>query len=281
VSSRQRKQVEQQQMSDDHADADFAEATARRQLAAEKTKRRLEEQGEFGQPRSGNPFDQAWEDNPGKWVKQLLLRSDAEERQFVEQLTKEYAKRFPSGDTSNVELRANWLHKKFDCFYSKQNLVKRYRALDSAQARDRIDRAMAQMKEEAHRLKKTDEDFQDVDLLAHTLAPVVEALEEYEKMAKLTFIDVHPLNALANALPLAFYLGRIMGPMTKNREEMARLREKKVPSVQTKNRVIEAHAKQFRERDPKRSLRSMALTIGPKVGLKVNTVEKKLADMGF
>jgi hypothetical protein len=69
--------------------------------------------------------------------------------------------------------------------------------------------------------------------------------------------------------------------MVKAREEMARLRAKKIPKVQTKNQVIEAHARQFRERDAKRSVRSMALKIGPKVGLKTNTVEKKLADMGF
>jgi hypothetical protein len=268
VSSRQRKQVEQPSSATAHdsADGDFAVALPIIQV---------------GDERPANPFDLARENNPGKWVKQLLLRRNAEERQLVEQLTKEYAKRFPSGHASNVELRANWLQKKFDCFYSKQNLVKRLRALDSAQARDRIDRSMAQMKEEAQRLKKTEEDFQDVDLLAHTLAPVIEALEKYEKMAKLTFIDDHPLNELANALFLALDLGRTMGPMTKSREEMARLRAKKVPTVQTKNLVIEARAKQFRERDPMRSVRSMALKICPEVGLKRNTVEKKLAAMGF
>jgi hypothetical protein len=101
---------------------------------------------------------------------------------------------------------------------------------------------------------------------------------------------------------------------------MARLRAEKEPSVQTKKQVIEALANQLREQDPKRSghcgvsqlirtslesadginqttqcqtawttvrdadyffVRSLALKIGPKVDLKTNTVEKKLAAMGF
>ena len=109
---------------------------------------------------------------------------------------------------------------------------------------------MAKMKEEAQRLKKTDEDFQDVDLLADTLVPVIEALKKYEELVEPTFSDDHPLNELANALFMAIYLSRGMGQMAHDREEMARLRAKKASKVQGKNQVIGAYAKQFRGQDP-------------------------------
>jgi hypothetical protein len=256
-------------------------ATARLQIAREETKRRLEEQGiQVGIGKSGNAFDLAREDNPGKWVKQLLLQRDAERQRFLEQLTKEYAKEFPSGGASDVELRKSWLYAKFDCFHEKQNSVKRQRALDSAEAHDRIDRLVAKTKEAAQKLWKTDEE-DDIDLLANTLTPVIEALKKYEEIAEPTFFDDHPLNELANALFIATHLRDVMGPIIRDREEMTRLRAKKTLKIQTKNQAIEALATQFREQDPERSVRSMALKIGEKVKLKTNTVEKKLAAVGF
>jgi DNA repair ATPase RecN len=230
----------------------------------------------------GDIFELARAAHPGKWVRQLLLQRDAEKDHYDEQLAKEIQS---IRSISNVALRKRRfveLDKKSNRFYEERRWsVPRDRALTSAQAHDRIDRLMAKMKEEAQRLKKTDEDFQDVGMLADTLAPVVEALKKYEKIAEPTRLDDHPLNELANALFVAIYLSREMGPMIKDREEMARLRAKKAPKVQSKNQVIEALAGQFRRQDPKRSVRSMALKIGPQVGLETNTVEKKLAAMDF
>jgi len=226
--------------------------------------------GSFVTCRSGNPYDLAREDNPGKWTKKLLLQREAEKRRFCEQLAKETQ----SGHETGPRVKPSDILEKMTRFSRGQHSVRNLRALDNAQARDRIDTWFAILKEEAQRLKRTKDDFQDVDLLAHMLKPVIKALEEYEKLAELSFKDDHPLNELANFMVTVGRVSRLMGPMTRNRKKMALVRAKRPSKSQGRYRRAEDQAMTLRERNPNLSLRSMAHRLAPRVGLKPGTLEK-------
>jgi hypothetical protein len=223
-----------------------------------------------GSRRSGDPYDLAREDNPGKWTKRLLLEREAEKQRFCEQLAKEVR----SGLKTGLRLSASEIHEKIRCFIRGQRSVRSDRALNSAQARDRIDSWFAMLKEEAQRLKKTDADFQDVDLLVFQLEPVIKALEEYEKLAEPSFFDPRPLNELANFVFTVSLLSRLMGPMNRNRNKMALVRAQKSSKSQDRYRLAEEQARALRERRPNLSPRAMALLLAPKVGLQPGTLEK-------
>jgi hypothetical protein len=166
------------------------------------------------------------------------------------------------------------IREKMKRFFRAPRSVRSDRALRSAQARDRIDRWLADLKEEARSLKKTDADFQDIDLLASELKSVTKALEEYEKLAELSFYDRHPLNELANFVSTVNYLSRVIGPMIGNRVKMTQVRARKSSKSQAKYRLVEEQARALRERNPNLSRRSMAHVLAPKVGLKPATLEK-------
>jgi hypothetical protein len=150
--------------------------------------------------RSGDPFDLA-EDNP-----------------VAKEVRPVHQNRLSGSDIREKVKRR---------FLRRPRSVRSDRALRSAQARDRIDRWFADLKEEARSLKKTDADFQDIDLLAFELKSVIEALEEYEKLAEPSFYGRHPLNELANFVSILSYLSRVIGPMTGNRVKMTQVRARK------------------------------------------------------
>ena len=219
---------------------------------------------------SGEAFALARENNPGKRTKELLLQREAEERRFLEQLVKEVRR----GHKTGRLVEPSDVLEKMNRFHREQYSEKTYRALDNAKARDRIDRWFANLRDEAERLRKTKDDFQDIDILALSLKPVIKALEEYEKLVEPSFGDGQPLNDLANFLVEVNYLSRLMGPMTQNRKKMAIVRARKSSKSQDRYRLAEELAKALRERNPNWSLRSMAHRLAPKVGLKLGTLEK-------
>jgi len=153
------------------------------------------------------------------------------------------------------------------------------RALSVAAGRNRLDQLIGVLKEYTQWLKKTDTQFQDVESLAHTLIPVINALEQYEKLAKPEFTDPYPLDELSSALILAFFLGAATEPMAKDRVRMAAIRKKRRPITQDKNKRIAERAKPIWNRNRDMSTRWIASRIYKSVGLEHNTVEKKLAPL--
>jgi DNA repair ATPase RecN len=198
--------------------------------------------------REGDAFDLAREDNPGKWTRQFLQERKAKRKRFLERLVKE----LQSGDMSEPERRkrAERAIKQIGCFRAQQRSVRILRALMSAQARDRIDSFVERLKAEAHSLKKSDKDFQDIDRLADTLIPIIEALEEHEKIAKPMFFDAHPLSELATLLVLTDYLNRLMG-VTQNRAKMIHIRAKRSSKSQDRNKGLIERAVACLKQNPK------------------------------
>jgi hypothetical protein len=198
--------------------------------------------------RKGDAFDLAREDNPGKWTRQFLQERKAEKKRFLERLVKERH----SGDMSEPERRkrAERAIKRIGRFSAQQRSVRSLRALINAQARDRIDSFVERLKAEAQSLKKSDRDFQDIDRLADTLIPIIEALEEHEKIAKPMFFDAHPLSELATLLVLTDYLNRLMG-VTQNRAKMIHIRAKRSSKSQDRNKGLIERAVACLKQNPK------------------------------
>jgi hypothetical protein len=159
----------------------------------------------------------------------------------------------------------------------KQGQAARYRELVNAEAHDHLDSFVGQLRERARSLKRTHADFQDVELLARILKPVIGAIEGYETFAKPKFTDPYALNELANTLQVTFHLGGIIGPMGKARARMASIRKKRSSKSQARDEDIAKSARVLRDRHPKWSVRRLAQEISKGIGLKRNTVEKKLS----
>ncbi|MGA2313193.1 MAG: hypothetical protein ABSF87_12615 [Xanthobacteraceae bacterium] len=233
-------------------------------------------------------FELAREDNPGKWTRQFLLQLEAErepeQERFLDQLWKEF---LSGNDVSDANLRgfSKKLRRFLDEEHSKQHSTRNLRALDSAKARDRIDAWIANLKEAARKLKRTNTQpdvptANHVDYLADTLIPIIEALETYEKIAEPKFTDKNPLNELAHVLFWVGFLSPIIDSMTKYRAKMARVRAERSSKSQDKYRPIDERAWELRERNPKWSVRRIADKLVqefPKAELKLNTLEKRLA----
>ena len=172
-------------------------------------------------------------------------------------------------------------YEKIICFFEQglKNRVGRQRELVNAEACDNLDRFIEHLRECARSLKRADDEFQDVELLARILKPVIEAIEGYETLAKPKFPDPCALNELANALQVAFFLGGTIHPMTKDRARMARIREKRSSKSQARDEDIAKYAKPLRVQHPNWSNRRLALELSKATGLCHNTVEKKLSKL--
>jgi hypothetical protein len=190
------------------------------------------------------------ENNQGKWAKQLL-------RQLA------------TADGNPQERRAE-LHSEKNC-----------RAMQNAQARDAIDRWAGNLIADMLNAGLTEEDFQDRFFLDEYLTPIIDALLKYEELSYPKWGDPLLLEHLQNLLYLIRWFDTGLYTTLKPHAKMAQLRAKRLPTVRARNLAIEAEARRLRRQNPKRSVRSLALSIGEKVGLAVNTVEKKLANMGF
>jgi hypothetical protein len=193
-------------------------------------------------------FEAAREDNPGKWTKQLLQQYDIEKARIT--------------DCRSEAERSKLLQKN-------------RRALRTAQARDSVDRYLDALKAEAQSLKKSDNEFLDIELLEGHVTAIAEALEEHEKISEPAFVDPQPLEDLAWVLVL--YLNRAIGPMNVNRARMTHVRAKRSSKSRDRDKDLIKRAIASLRQNPKQSRRSVAHNIAQGLGLKTNTVEKKLA----
>jgi hypothetical protein len=201
----------------------------------------------------------------------VLQQRDAENLHFIEQLVKEVL-----AGVSDAEFQ-RLLHDKFVTQHAQKYSVKNMRALDNAQARDGIDRWVADLKEQARRLKKRSDDFQDVELLATHVDTLARALASYEEMTEPEFGSPRLLNELKWVLFLVQYLTGPITKMTKDRAKMASVRAERSSKSLGRDKDLTERAIASLKHNPTQSKRSVAHNIALDLGLKPNTVEKKLA----
>jgi hypothetical protein len=222
----------------------------------------------------------------GDWAKRFEEQWDAAEDDrlcsFVGRLRKDKSKGL---SREKVEKRVS----RFLAQHDRATRA-RVRKLACAEARDSLDDFIEYVRKRAQPFKRPrppwDEDFQDIDTLACHLKPVVEALERYEKLAKLSLIDPYPLNEIVNALNITFMLGAAIQPLVNNskqedltRQAMIRVRQPRSVKHQVRMEEVAVRALLLWAEHPKWRQADVARKLAEDLTLKTNTVEKMLVEL--
>lgn len=126
--------------------------------------------------------------------------------------------------------------------------------------------------------KKTNDDSLNVGLLVKHVDTLADALASYEEKNELEFGDPYLLDKLHGILCLVQDLTGPIDKMTKDRAKMVSIRAKRSSkSLNREKELIELAIASLKQNRKQSSKRAVAHNIAPTVGLKPNTVEKKLA----
>jgi hypothetical protein len=179
---------------------------------------------------------------------------------FRSEHTELHAAKLPVGE---IAKRASEIAKRLCQSLDQQDVERdkrRFRWSRIARARDRLDELLDRLRREARPLKRQGRFLGEEDLLASSLKVVAEALIRYEALAKLGYLDPHPLNEFANVLQLAFYVPPIVKKMTESRKQASPARQRRTAKAQARRKAIIEGASERWSRHPNHTSRPLRKT---------------------